>query len=405
MSLHSQQLEVESKAGPLAGVKVLDFGHMVMGPSCGLVLADLGAEVVRIEPPDGDPTRKLKGLGVGFFTCFNRNKSSVTIDLKAEGNGKVIERALRWADVLVENFAPDAMSRLGMDYAAASKINPRLVYCSLKGFLPGPYEDRLALDEVAQMMGGMAYMTGPIGSPMRAGGSVMDITGGVFGAVAILAALREREATGQGQFVQSSLFESAAFYSAQHMTYFAMTGDTPKPMPARHHVFTAYDLFATQDDTVFIAITSEPQWQRFCVAFSFADLLADQRLRMQPDRLAVRPWLMDTLSKRLKFLTAEDIVQRCTTAKVPVAKVNRPDQLVNDPHLLQSGQMLNVAMPDGRSARIPALPFQMGGRTLGIRLQPQAAGAQTQHFLRELGFSESEVATLTVQSMQGDKAS
>ena len=382
-------------AGPLAGIKVLDFGHMVMGPSCGLVLADLGAEVVRIEPPEGDPTRRLKGFGMGFFSCYNRNKSSVQLDLKqGELSREVMQRALQWADVVIENFAPGAMARLGLDYESAKSVNPRLVYCSLKGFLPGPYEDRLALDEVAQMMGGIAYMTGPTGTPLRAGGSVIDITGGVFGAVGILAALRERDLTGRGQLVQSALFESAAFYTGQHMAYFAMTGQQPRPMPERAHLFTVYDLFHTQDNDVFIAATSEQQWARFCEAFGLERLLADPSLATQADRLKVRPRVIAEVAAVLASLASDDIVERCAQARLPVAKVNRPDQLIDDPHLNESGQMLHTRLPDGRTARVPALPFKMDGRTLGIRQQPQEAGRQTREFLASLGYGDDEQVAL-----------
>jgi crotonobetainyl-CoA:carnitine CoA-transferase CaiB-like acyl-CoA transferase len=385
----------DSPSGPLAGVKVLDFGHMVMGPSCGLVLADLGAEVVRIEPPAGDPTRKLKGFGMGFFSCYNRNKSSVMLDLKqGEDSREVLDRALRWADVLIENFAPGAMARMGLDYESVRAINPRLIYCSLKGFLPGPYEDRLALDEVAQMMGGVAYMTGPPGTPLRAGGSVIDITGGVFGAVGILAALRERERTGRGQLVQSSLFESAAFYTGQHMAYFAMTGEQPRPMPARSHLFTVYDLFKTLDNDVFVAVTSEQQWERFCHEFGFEQLLADPLLATQNERLKVRARLTAAIAERFASLPSEDIVERCAAAKLPVAKVNRPDQLITDRHLVESGQLLDIALPEGGTARIPALPFKMDGHTLGVRRQPQVAGAQTRSFLHDLGYSDGEITHL-----------
>lgn len=384
-----------SSTGPLAGIKVLDFGHMVMGPSCGLVLADLGAEVVRIEPPGGDPTRKLKGFGMGFFSCYNRNKSSAMLDLKqGDSSREVLERALQWADVLIENFAPGVMARLGLDHATANAINPRLVYCSLKGFLPGPYEDRLALDEVAQMMGGMAYMTGPVGTPLRAGGSVIDITGGVFGAVGVLAALRERELTGKGQLVESALFESAAFYTGQHMAYFEMTGEVPKPMPARSHLFTVYDLFKTQDNDVFVAVTSEQQWERFCHTFGFETWLHKPELLTQNDRLKVRPQLIAAIERCFAHLDSDTIVSQCAAAKLPVAKVNRPDQLITDPHLVDSGQLLDVDLPGGVPGRIPAMPFKMNGQHLGVRLQPQPAGEQTEVFLRALGFGDSDLERL-----------
>lgn len=382
-------------AGPLAGIKVLDFGHMVMGPTCGLILADLGAEVVRVEPPGEDPTRRLKGAGMGFFSYFNRNKSSVMFDLKkGEDASEIGRRALQWADVVIENFAPGVMKGLGLDYDSAKAVNPRLVYCSLKGFFPGPYEDRLALDEVAQMMGGMAYMTGPEGRPLRAGGSVVDITGGMFGVIGVLAALRERDATGLGTLVQGALFETAAFFTGQHMAYHAMTGEIPKPMPSRDHMFSVYDLFSTQDDTVFLAVTSEQQWHRFCETFGFSELLSDPEMATQHDRLAVRPRLIAEVAKRFSTLRSEVIVDLCVGAKLPVARVNRPDQVMHDRHLRESGQLIDIQLSNGSTAALPALPLRMGGRVLGVRSQPMDSGTFTAEFLHDLGFAAPEVERL-----------
>ncbi len=381
--------------GPLHGIKVLDFGHMVMGPSCGLALADLGAEVMRIEPPQGDPTRNLKGFGIGFFPVYNRNKASAQLNLKQGEDGQeVLRRALEWADVVIENFAPGVMAKLGADWESARRINPRLVYCSLKGYLPGPYQDRLALDEVAQMMGGIGYMTGPAGTPLRAGGSILDITGGLFGVIGILAALQERVRTGQGKLVESALFESAAFYTGQHMAYFTITGEVPRPMPSRSHVFTVYDLFHTQDNDVFIGVTSEQQWERLCEEFSLQHLSADPAMATQAERLQVRPKIIEALAKVLAPLGSDEIVERCARAKLPAAKVNRPDQLIDDPHLNASGQMLDIDLPDGRSAHLPGLPLRLNGQPLGVRMQPQPAGRQTRDFLRQLGYGDADIERL-----------
>lgn len=381
--------------GPLHGIKVLDFGHMVMGPSCGLALADLGAEVMRIEPPQGDPTRNLKGFGIGFFPVYNRNKASAQLNLKQGEDGQeVLRRALEWADVVIENFAPGVMAKLGADWESARRINPRLVYCSLKGYLPGPYQDRLALDEVAQMMGGIGYMTGPAGTPLRAGGSILDITGGLFGVIGILAALQERVRTGRGKLVESALFESAAFYTGQHMAYFTITGEVPRPMPSRSHVFTVYDLFHTQDNDVFIGSTSEQQWERLCEEFGLQQLRADPAMATQADRLKVRPQIIEALAKVLAPLGSDEIVERCARAKLPAAKVNRPDQLIDDPHLNANGQMLDIDLPDGRSAHLPGLPLRLDGQPLGVRMQPQPAGRQTREFLHQLGYGDADIERL-----------
>src|SRR5258708_8547157 len=204
--------------GPLAGIRVLEFSHMVMGPACGMVLADLGADVTKVEPATrGDNTRRLTGRAIGFFPTFNRNKRSLCIDLKRPAGVGVAGRRAAQADVVLENFRPGAMEKLGLGYAALSAANPRLIYCSCKGFLPGPYENRLALDEVVQMMGGLAYMTGLPGKPMRAGASVNDVMGGMFGVIAIQSALAERQRTGRWSYIQSALFENNVFLMGQVM--------------------------------------------------------------------------------------------------------------------------------------------------------------------------------------------
>ncbi|RYY81962.1 MAG: CoA transferase, partial [Comamonadaceae bacterium] len=228
---------------PLAGVRVLEFTHMVMGPTCGMILADLGAEVIKVEPPGGDKTRTLPGLGIGFFRSFNRNKKSVVIDIATEDGRATATELAGQCDIVLENFRPGLMAGFGLDYATLSKKFPRLVYVTHKGFLPGPYENRLALDEVVQMMGGLSYMTGPVGRPLRAGTSVNDIMGGMFGAIGVLAALRERDRTGRGQEIQSALFENCVFLSSQHMQQHAMTGEPPPPMPSRVSAWSVYDVF------------------------------------------------------------------------------------------------------------------------------------------------------------------
>jgi len=224
-----------SEANPLpyAGVRVVEFTHMVMGPTCGLLLADLGAEVIKVEPIEGDNTRRLLGSGSGFFPTFNRNKKSIALDLKKPEGVEAALRLIATADIVSENFKPGTMKKLGLDYDALSKLNPRLIYVSHKGFLPGPYDHRTALDEVVQMMGGLAYMTGRSGDPLRAGTSVNDIMGGMFGAIGAMAALRQRDITGKGCEVQSALFENNVFLVAQHMMQFAATGKAADPMPSR----------------------------------------------------------------------------------------------------------------------------------------------------------------------------
>jgi len=285
---------------PLAGIRVVEFTHMVMGPTCGMVLGDLGAEVIKVEPPSGDRTRELLGSGAGFFPLFNRNKKSLALNLHSAQGREVALRLIATADIVSENFKTDTMQKLGLDYATLRKVDPRLIYVSHKGFLPGPYEHRTALDEVVQMMGGLAYMTGRSGDPLRAGSSVNDIMGGMFGAIGAMAALMQRECSGQGQEVQSALFENNILLVAQHMMQFAVTGKPAAPMPERISPWGIYDVFSVKDqEQIFLAVVGDTQWQVFCEAFGFADLLADARLHANNDRVLARSWLMPLLRERL----------------------------------------------------------------------------------------------------------
>jgi crotonobetainyl-CoA:carnitine CoA-transferase CaiB-like acyl-CoA transferase len=389
---------------PLDGIVVAEFTHTIMGPSCGLILADLGADVIRIEPsPDGDRTRRLPGYAAGFYTFFNRNKQSIALDLKALRGREVAQRLLRSADVLIENFAPETMERLGLGYADASALNPRLIYCSLKGFLSGLYERRPALDEVVQMMGGLAYMTGPPGSPMRSGASIVDILGGTFGAVAILAALHERERTGRGQLVRSALFESVAYLMGQHMASGAILGAPVPPFPVRLGAWGIYDIFHTRDGVaIFVAITSERAWQSFCAAFERADLLADERLQTNNDRVRERGWLQPEVARIVADVDAADLTERCERAGVAYARVGRPEDLFDDPHLVQGGRLLPTRSPAGDLLSLPQLPIEMDGRSFGIRRQPPGIGEGSRALLLRLGYGAAEIAALFADGIAVD---
>ena len=294
----------------LTGIRVLEFTHAVMGPSAGLVLADLGAEVIRIEPaPQGDRTRNLKGFGSGFYTYFNRNKKSLSVNLKTDEGSRIINKLLVTADVLIENFGPGTAERLGLGYDVVAEINPALIYCRLKGFMEGPYVRRTALDEVVQMMSGLAYMTGPPGQPMRAGASIIDIMGGTYGALGIILALRERELGGQGALIENGLFETAAFIMGQHMAYSAVSQTDVPPMAARISPWSVYNQFETGDgQRVFIGITSNKQWRQFCQAFDRPDLAADESLATNNDRVAARERLLPELAT---LFAALPLARRC----------------------------------------------------------------------------------------------
>jgi crotonobetainyl-CoA:carnitine CoA-transferase CaiB-like acyl-CoA transferase len=381
---------------PLEGIKVLELGHTVMGPTCGMVLADMGADVYKVERTGkGDDTRSLKGFGAGFFTCFNRNKKSIAIDLKSERGRSLLLDLVERVDVLIENFGPGTTDRLGVGYPACRKRNPRLVYCSLKGFMPGPYEKRPALDEVVQMMGGLAYMTGPSGRPLRAGASVTDILGGTYGAVGILAALYRRQFTGEGTLVQASLFESVAFLVSQHMAVAAITGQPPPPMPERGRAWSVYDLFATADGRqVFIGITSERHWQRMCETFGFADWQADERLASNQGRIDERHWFLPELQKRLGGLTKAELMQQAENAGIPFAPVNRPEDLFEDPHLEHSGGLVQTRTPGGGLAKLPKIPLRLDRKSFDLRRNPPEVGQGAKDLLMQCDMTEKDLADL-----------
>lgn len=370
---------------PLEGLTVIEFGHMVMGPSIGVILADLGADVIKIEPPGGDATRRLVGSGAGYFPMFNRNKRSVCLDLKSkEGLDTALRMAAR-VDVVIENFGPGVMDRLGLGYQALSELNPRIIYCSAKGFLNGPYERRTALDEVAQMMGGLAYMTGPPGRPLRAGSSVIDISGGMFGVIGILAALEQRRRTGMGQRVTCSLYETTAFMVGQHMAQKVVTGEAARPMPARTSAWAIYDVFETADaEQVFVGVVSDAQWVAFCAAFELGDLGRDEGLRLNNDRVRARDRVLPRVREVLKTYEKADLLRKLEDVGLPFAPITRPEDLFDDPHLKTSGGLVEVGLPNGETASLPALPIDIGGRRMGVRRNVPKAGEHQAEVMREL---------------------
>jgi crotonobetainyl-CoA:carnitine CoA-transferase CaiB-like acyl-CoA transferase len=391
-------------AHPLAGLRVVEFTHMVMGPTCGMVLADLGAEVIKVEPIAGDRTRRLLGAGAGFFPMFNRNKKSIAIDLHRSEGAALARRLALGADVVAENFKPGAMTRYGLDYASLSADNPRLIYVSHKGFLPGPYEHRTALDEVVQMMGGLAYMTGRPGDPLRAGTSVNDIMGGMFGAIGALGALVRRGITGRGMEVQSALFENNVFLVGQHMMQFAVTGRPPSPMPARISPWAVYDVFTVKDgQQIFLAAVSDAQWTVFCRVLGFDDLGADPRLATNNDRVQARAWFMQTLRDRLKERDASELARLMEEAGLPFAPIRRPEDLLDDEHLQATGGLADMVLPDGERAgevvKGALLPLTLDGRRLGVRLDPPLLGSHTHELLAGLGLGSEEIVQLQAQGL------
>lgn len=379
---------------PLSGIRVVEFTHMVMGPAVGAILADLGAEVIKVEPIGGDQTRRLLGSGAGYFPTYNRNKKSIALDLKQPEGLDLAKQLAASADVVVENFRPGAMDKLGLSYEALAEMNPRLIYCAEKGFLAGPYEHRTALDEVAQMMGGLAYMTGPPGRPLRAGSSVIDVTGGMFGAIGILAAIEQRHRTGRGQKVQSSLFETTVYLVGQHMAQMAVTGQAAKPMPVRISAWAIYDVFETKDDEqVFLGVVSDALWEKFCRLFGLDDLWADESLRANNQRVLARETLMPRIRELLKGFTKAELIAKLETSGLPFAPIARPEDMFDDPHM-NAGGLVDVTLADGRTTKLPALPVEMDGRRFADRGELATPGQHSREVLAGLGLNDSAVAAL-----------
>lgn len=389
----------EGRVLPLQGVRVVEFTHMVMGPTCGMVLADMGAEVLKVEPIEGDRTRFLLGAGAGFFPMFNRNKKSISLDLRTDAGAEIARRLCAGADVVAENFKPGTMAKYGLDYVSISEKNPKVIYVAHKGFLPGPYEHRTALDEVVQMMGGLAYMTGRPGDPLRAGTSVNDIMGGLFGAIGVLGALIQRGITGRGMEVQSALYENNVFLVGQHMLQYMVTGVPAAPMPARISAWAVYDVFDVADgDQIFLAAVSDAQWKVFCEVLGFEDLLADPTLATNNERVERREYLLAALRPRLARRGAAELAELMERSGLPYAPIRKPEELLEDEHLLATGGLADIHLTDGPKAgevvKTTLLPMTMDGQRLGVRANPPRIGENTDELLAGLGYSSAEIAAL-----------
>ncbi|PLX68958.1 MAG: formyl-CoA transferase [Denitrovibrio sp.] len=388
---------------PLKGIKILELSQNVMGPACGLILADLGAEVIRVEKKDGDDTRRLKGFARGFFPFYNRNKRSLCIDLKSDAGKETIAEMVKQSDVFIENFAPGTIERLGFGYDVVKEINNKIIFCSMKGFMPGPYEKRSALDEVIQMMSGLAYMTGPNGRPLRAGASILDVMGGSYAAMGIITALYERVTTGKGTKVISTLFESAGFLMGQHMAGEAITGTAMNPMPERARAWAVYDLFRSKDnEQIFIGITSDRHWTRFCAIFEFDDILSDERLITNSQRIFQRDFLVPDLADKFLKMTSSDILLKAEQAKIPFAEVKKPGDLFNDPQMNAEGNLVETELGDGLTSKLPSLPVRIGDRYSTIRHQPPKMNEGAMDILNSYGFNENQVNELIDKNILGD---
>jgi len=408
MLFEGQPMTTSTGALPLDGLRVLELGHIVAGPSAGLLLADLGADVIKVERPgDGDQSRTMPAGTSANFHFLNRNKRSITVDLKGSEDGRALFIRLAAAsDIVIDNFAHGAVEALGLGYDILARANPRLIYLALKGFLPGPYEARPFLDELAQMSAGLAFMTGPRGTPLRAGASVVDVGAAAYGVIAVLAALQQRARTGAGQKITSGLYETTVFWVAQWLAQFAATGEPSVPMPeirqGTRMGWGVYQLFTAGDgEQVFIGITSNGHWERFCKEFGLDDLLADERLNDNAKRVAARDWLPGRIGEAMTRHSSAELAERLERARVPFAPLRRPDQLVDDPHLNASEQFIDTPLPGRGMAKLPKLPIRSTAYEFGLRRPAPHLGEHTREVLREFGLSTDEIDTLISRRIVG----
>ncbi|MFT2092739.1 CaiB/BaiF CoA transferase family protein [Paraglaciecola sp. 2405UD69-4] len=391
-----------NQQAPLSGIQVVEFSHMVMGPSIGLILADLGADVIKVEPVTGDKTRNLKGSGAGYFAMYNRNKRSICLDMKSDEGKEVVNKLVAKADVVIENFRPGALEKLGYGYEVLKQTNPKLIYCSARGFLKGPYENRTALDEVAQMMGGLAYMTGPVGRPLRAGASVIDVMGGMFGVIGILAALEKRHSSGEGQNITSSLYESTVFLVGQHMAQKVVTGRPADPMPARISAWAIYDVFdVANGEKLFVGVVSDSQWKIFCEDFGFTEFAANRTMDTNSGRVDLRSEIIPIVAARFATLSVQELSSKLAKSGLPYAPITKPQDLFDDVHLNNSDGLINVGLPNGSHAKLPALPISMSDERFGLKRDVPSIGEHSKEILEQLGLTETQIEDLYKNGIAG----
>ena len=392
-----QHFGAQADFQPLAGIRVVEMSHMIMGPSCGMFLALLGADIIKIEPPEGDKTRALTGMGRGFFPTFNRGKQSIVLDLKSEAGRSALDRLLSTADVFVENFRDSSLTAMGFAPDVLREKYPRLIVASCKGFLHGPYENRTAMDEVVQMMTGMAYMTGPSGRPLRIGSSANDIMGGLFGAFGVLGALLQRQSSGQGRSIRVGLFENCLLLVAQHMVQFDIEGTEAPPMPERVFSWPVYDIFETADaKQIFVGAVTDGQWATLCRLLDLQDLLTHPDLKSRMDQNNARSWTLPIFSSAIKPRSFDTLIARFEASGIPFSPIARPAQMYDDPHVNRPGGLISSRLPDGTSFRAPGLPLEVDGAAVNPdHMEVPDIGRHSTDVLRALGMSDSEIAAAT----------
>ncbi len=373
---------------PLENIRVVEMSHMIMGPSCGMILAQLGADVIKVEPLKGDKTRDLAGMGTAFFPLFNRGKRSVVLDLGTAKGREAFDALLSSADVFIENFRDGQLEKQGIGAESLGEKYPNLIIAGHKGFLSGPYEHRPALDEVVQMMTGLAMMTGSLEKPLRVGSSANDIMGGMFGVIGILAALLDRQNTGKGKKIRVGLFENCLFMVAQHMVQHDLTGVPSVPMPDRIHAWPIYDIFRTRDqEQIFIGVVTDGHWKSFCQTYDLPEFLTNPTLQNATDRIDARGWTVPIVAERIALHDLAGLENTLDRLNIPFSRINCPEDMFNDPHVLREGGLVTATNVSGQKFRAPALPLELNGHGLGANLTVPALGEDTDKILAELGLS------------------
>lgn len=387
--------------GPLDGVRVLECCQVMAGPTCGMLLADLGADVVKVEKlPGGDDTRsydqpQVNGESAAFL-AMNRNKRSIALDLKRPEGQAVLKTLAGSADVLVENFRKGTMEKFGLGFEALKEVNPKLVYCAITGYgRSGPYADKGGFDLIAQGMSGLMSITGEPGQePVKCGPPVCDINGGMLGALGIVAAYVHRLRTGVGQMVDTSLLEAGVHTTFWHSAIFLATGVSPEPTGSAHVLSAPYQAFPTHDGWITIGGANPANWERLARMMGLAELLDDPRFRTNADRMQHRAELAEIVSAQTRQRTTQDLVAALDAAGIPAGPVNRIGEMLADPHVLARNMVVETIHPVAGPTRALGVPIKLSQTPGTVRRPAPLLGQHTREVLHEAGYSNAEIDAL-----------